>query len=71
MLDLHAPIEPGASAAGFQLGQRFSDFNARFSAAREVQYRDGFNLNRAINENSRILILERARGHTDSRLLRS
>jgi hypothetical protein len=58
MLNLNAPIEPGKSAAGFCLGQTFSDACALFDGAPTVDYFEGFNLNRAINENVGILIVK-------------
>ncbi|MBG6079144.1 hypothetical protein [Rubrivivax gelatinosus] len=59
MLDLHAPIEPASSAAGFRIGQRFSDLNAAFVGAHVVEYYEGFNLNRALNENTGVLVVSR------------
>ncbi|MCW7537674.1 hypothetical protein OOT46_07390 [Aquabacterium sp. A7-Y] len=58
MLNLHAPIEPGRSAAGFKIGQQQSSVERVMKPARRGTYADGFNLNEAISENRGVLLVE-------------
>lgn len=57
MLDLHAPIEPGQSAAGFKIGQSLSSIAPFLKDASQVNYVPGFHLNAALAENKGALIL--------------
>lgn len=57
MLDLHAPIEPGQSAAGFKIGQLLSSIEPFLKDARPVSYVPGFHLNAALAENKAALVL--------------
>lgn len=57
-IDFNAPIVAGRSAAGFQIGRRFKDYEADFAGARVVPYYKGFNLVQEINRNSGILRID-------------
>jgi hypothetical protein len=54
-IDLHAPVVPGVSAAGFQIGLLFDDLADALKCQRFVQYYDGFDLNAAIQSNVSLL----------------
>lgn len=58
ILQLDAPIVPGRSAAGFEIGQLASTLDQALSVARRVSYRPGFNLNEAIQQNVGLLVIE-------------
>lgn len=58
MLNLHASIDPGRSAGGFQIGQLLSKLRVELEDARVVKYEAGFNLNRAIRENAGVLVVQ-------------
>jgi hypothetical protein len=57
-IDLNAPIIAGRTAAGFDIGRRFQDYEAEFRGARVVQYYEGFNLVQEINRNSGVLRID-------------
>jgi len=57
-IDFNAPIVPGITAAGYQIGGRFQDYEADFASARVIQYYDGLDLIQEINRNSGILRVE-------------
>ncbi|HEY1398531.1 hypothetical protein [Roseateles sp.] len=57
MLDLHAPIEPGKSAAGFEIGQLLSDIESELKDRRDVTYVPGFDLNAALSANAGALVI--------------
>lgn len=57
MLNLHAPIVPGKSAAGFTIGMDLDNLSDLLRAAKTVDYYVGFNLNQAIDENTGILCI--------------
>lgn len=65
MLDLHAPIEPGKSAAGFRIGQQWSSVEPLLQNVEHVDYFEGFGLNAAIAENRGVLVV-RGFGHKNS-----
>jgi hypothetical protein len=54
-IDLHAPVVPGVSAAGFQIGLLFDDLADALKCQRFVQYYDGFDLNATIQSNVGLL----------------
>ncbi|APE49896.1 hypothetical protein BO996_19725 [Delftia sp. HK171] len=57
MLDLHAPIDPGQSAAGFKIGQSLSSVEPFLKDTRPVNDVPGFHLNIALAQNKGALIL--------------
>jgi len=65
MLDLHAPVEPGKSAAGFEIGQLQSSIEPLLKDVRRVDYSPGFDLNAALSENRGALVLRNYGGTSD------
>jgi hypothetical protein len=57
-IDFNAPIVAGLTAAGFEIGGRYQDYEADFAKARVVEYYDGLNLVQEINRNTEVLRLD-------------
>ncbi|WKB55772.1 hypothetical protein [Eleftheria terrae] len=57
MLDLHASLVPGTSAAGFEIGQSLSSVESLLHGASKTDYVPGFHLLAALAENKGALIL--------------
>lgn len=54
-LDLRAPIIPGTSAAGFNIGMEIEALSDMLASARCIHYHPGFNLVQAIRQNEEVL----------------
>jgi len=57
MLDLHAPLVPGTSAAGFEIGQSLSSVESLLHGASRKDHVPGFHLVAALAENKGALVL--------------
>jgi len=58
MLDLHATIEPGRSAAGFKIGQLFSSIEPFLESVLRVTYKPGLDVLALHRANTGALVME-------------